>query len=156
MQIKDLLTADRVRVGLQVNSKKRALELISEVLGESSSDLSQNELFTSLINREKLGSTGLGHGVALPHGRVTNIERAMGAFIRLDNPIDFDAIDGAPIDLIFTLVVPEHSTNEHLSLLAQLAQMFSDTQFCEALRSAENDTQLLELLLHWQPEAENA
>ena len=114
MNITDLLIPERVTCCHDVGSKKRLLEYISELLANSSLKLSQNDIFNALLSREKLGSTGLGKGVAIPHGRMTSLEKPVCAFVKLDTPIDFDASDGQPVDLIFTLLVPEDSTEEHL------------------------------------------
>ena len=148
MQIVDILAPSRVVRDAQVTSKKRALELLSELLAGSDPGLGQSEVFASLLGREKLGSTGLGHGVALPHGRLAGCQRPYGALLLLETPIDFDAVDGEPVDLLFAMVVPEASTDEHLQLLAQLAEMFSDPAFCERLR-ASDPPGLLKLLGDW-------
>jgi len=92
-------------------------------------------IFDSLIGRERLGSTGLGHGVALPHGRFNQSQRAVGAFVKLKKGVDFDAIDRQPVDLVFGLLVPDHYTDEHLKILAYLAEMFSDRAFGNVQRS---------------------
>ncbi len=135
MEISQLLSAERVVCNVAVSSKKRALEaasnLLAEVCGASMSDI---EIFDGLIAREKLGSTGLGHGVAIPHGRFNDVTEAVAVFIKFEQGIDFDAIDGAPVDLVFALMVPQESTEEHLQLLASLAEMFSDATVRERLR----------------------
>jgi PTS system nitrogen regulatory IIA component len=151
MNITDLITAERVVCNREVSSKKRGLELLGELIAKGQEDLSVREIFESLIGRERLGSTGLGHGVALPHGRLNQSKRALGAFLKLRQGIDFDAIDKQPVDLIFALLVPEHFTDEHLKILAYLAEMFSDQGFCEQLRAADSDQALYERLIHWQP-----
>ncbi len=148
MNITELLNQERVSCCPQVGSKKRLLEHISELLARNVPQLSRNEIFDSLINREKLGSTGLGKGVAIPHGRLTALERPLSAFIRLDKPIEFDAADGQPVDLVFALIVPENSTEEHLQILAGIAALFSNPAFCSAVRDCSNDACLLELLTH--------
>jgi PTS system nitrogen regulatory IIA component len=150
MNMTDLITAKRIACGEAVASKKRVLELLGELIVEDQIDLTAREVFDTLIGRERLGSTGLGHGVALPHGRLGQIQQAIGAFIKLNDGIDFDAIDRQPVDLIFALLVPEHFTDEHLKILAYLAEMFSDTAFCQQLRSAESNEALFEHLRHWQ------
>jgi PTS system nitrogen regulatory IIA component len=148
MNISDLLTPERVACNLKANSKKRALELLSNLLHNELSEISEEKIFESFIERERLGSTGLGHGVALPHARMKGQKEAIGAFIKLDHKIDYDSIDKQPVDLLFALLVPEHFTDEHLKILAQLAEMFGNTSICEGLRNSENSTQLLELLTH--------
>lgn len=150
MHIADLLTADRVACGDPSASKKRVLEQMSKLIAGGQQTLNQTEVFDSLIARERLGSTGLGHGVAIPHGRVKNGTETVGAFIQLQTPIDFDAVDGEPVDLLFGLLVPEQSTQEHLELLAQLAEMFSDAQFVSGLRAATSGADLHARLSQWR------
>ena len=132
------------------SSKKRTLDLLSRLLAGALLDYSEGELFDSLINRERLGSTGLGNGVALPHGRLAGLEAPLAAFVTLsDGGVDFDAIDNQPVDLLFALLVPEESTDEHLQILARLATMFSDAEFCASLRACTNTQQCLDLISHW-------
>jgi PTS system nitrogen regulatory IIA component len=150
MNITDLLVPDRVSCRENVGSKKRLLEYVSELLANSSPELSQNEIFNALINREKLGSTGLGKGVAIPHGRIASLGRPVCAFIKLASPVDFDATDGQPVDLIFTLLVPEDSTEEHLQVLSTIAEIFSNAGISMALRQCETDSCLLEQLCQWE------
>lgn len=156
MQIQDLLSPQRVRYCQEVSSKKRALERISELLADIAPDLTRDEIFDCLIERERLGSTGLGKGVAIPHGRINGLQEPVGAFIRLDEGIDFDAIDGLPVDLLFALLVPSESTKEHLGLLAQLAGMFASSPFCARLRESRSDDELYSLINHWEPSRETA
>lgn len=151
MHISQLLSADRVACCAQSASKKRVLEQLSGLIASGQADLSQTEVFDSLIARERLGSTGLGHGVAIPHGRVKNGTRTVGAFVKLSQPVDFDSVDGQPVDLLFGLLVPEQSTEEHLQLLAQLAQMFSDPEFVARLRQSDSAAGLYQLISQWQP-----
>lgn len=153
MRIADLLTVDRVACGDPSTSKKRVLEQLSALIAGGQQALNPSEVFDSLIARERLGSTGLGHGVAIPHGRVKHGTATVGAFIKLQTPIDFDAIDGQPVDLLFGLLVPEQSTQEHLQLLAQLAEMFSDPAFVARLRGATSTAELYDQLSHWKPPA---
>ena len=130
----DLVSAARVGCHATVSSKKRALEAVSQLMAADIPDLTETEIFDRLIEREKLGSTGLGHGVALPHGRMREVSRAYGALLHLDQAIDFDAIDGQPVDLVFALLVPESATEEHLQLLGALAGLFSDDVQCRRIR----------------------
>jgi len=149
MNISDILKPDCVSCAVSSPSKKRALEQLSNLIIDDNPELTGGEIFESLISREKLGSTGIGHGVAIPHGRVHTDGKSIGAFIQLSNDIDYDSIDSKPVDLMFGLLVPEHSTDEHLQILSTLAQMFSDEPFCEKLRSAENPEVLYSLLTQW-------
>ena len=150
MNITDLLMPDRVSCRDDLGSKKRMLEYVSELLAGSSPELTQNEIFDALINREKLGSTGLGKGVAIPHGRIASLERPVCAFVKLATPVDFDATDGQPVDLIFTLLVPEDSTEEHLQVLSTIAEIFSNAGISKALRQCDTGSCLLEQLCQWE------
>ena len=150
MNITDLLTPERVLCQDNVGSKKRLLEQLSELLAGSSPGLSQQEIFDALLNREKLGSTGLGKGVAIPHGRMATLEQPVCSFIKLQTPVDFDASDGQAVDLVFTLLVPEDSTEEHLQVLSTIAEIFSNTDICSALRACEAASCLLEQLYRWE------
>ncbi|MEX2524523.1 MAG: PTS IIA-like nitrogen regulatory protein PtsN [Gammaproteobacteria bacterium] len=139
MQISEILSPDRVRCDIDNQSKKAALETLSSLIADADSGISQGEVFDSLIARERLGSTGLGEGIALPHGRLKNADHALGAFIRLRSAIDYDAVDQKPVDLLFALLVPEESTEEHLQILSKLAELFSKPEMLGKLRS-EGDT----------------
>ncbi len=155
MDITDLITRERIICDSEVASKKRVIEILSELLATGQSDLAARPIFDSLIGRERLGSTGLGHGVALPHGRFNQSQLAIGAFVKLRKGVDFDAIDRQPVDLVFGLLVPDHYTDEHLKILAYLAEMFSDRVFCQQLREADSDRLLFERLRDWKPAAIN-
>ena len=146
MLISDLLTPERIRFDVHSSSKKRLLELISRELARNSQSLSEREIFESLCARERLGSTGLGNGVAIPHGRVKGSETVQASFIRLKKPLPFDAVDGKPVDLLFAMTVPEQCNEDHLKLLAQVAELFSDPDLLKKLRQAENSGTLLQLL----------
>ena len=150
MDLIDLLAPSRVVAGAGVTSKKRLLENLARLLADGAGEERERQLFDSLCAREKLGSTGLGLGVAIPHGRTAAIPAATGAFLRLAEPIDFGASDGQPVDLVFALAVPQHFTNQHLLLLSQLAEMFSDAAFCARLRAAADGASLMALLNEWQ------
>ncbi|MBS3785192.1 MAG: PTS sugar transporter subunit IIA [Gammaproteobacteria bacterium] len=150
MELATLIDSQRVRCGADVTSKKRSLELLSELLTDDLDTTSARAVFEGLTLRERLGSTGLGHGVALPHSRGASIEAPRAAVIRLEKPIDFDAVDKEPVDLIFALLVPESSNDEHLRILARLAEMFRDTAFCARLRACRSNTDLHSSLIEWQ------
>jgi PTS system nitrogen regulatory IIA component len=153
MDMTDLITRERIVCDSEVTSKKRVIEVVSELLATGQADLGARPIFDSLIGRERLGSTGLGHGVALPHGRFNQSQQAIGAFVKLKQGVDFDAIDRQPVDLVFGLLVPDHYTDEHLKILAYLAEMFSDRAFCQQLRETSSDQALFEQLRDWQPVA---
>lgn len=146
MQLIDILARDRVAADVRVSSKKRLLEYLANLLAVDSGPGIERAIFEALIAREHLGSTGLGQGVAIPHGRVGGDIPPTAAFIRLKSAIDFDAPDGEPIDLVLALVVPEHFTDQHLSLLAQVAELFSHPEVCTELRAASDAQQLFERL----------
>jgi len=149
MQISALLSPARVACHQDSSSKKRTLELLSQLLSAALPAYPEGELFDSLISRERLGSTGLGHGVALPHGRINGLEAPIAAFVSLKNSIDYDALDSEPVDLLFALLVPAESTDEHLQILARLAAMFSDTELCRALRECDSSQKCLDCIHHW-------
>ncbi len=152
--ITELLPASNVLVDLDVGSKKRVFEHVG-LLFENNQHVGRSEVFDSLFAREKLGSTGLGQGVAIPHGRISKLRDATGAMIRLKQPIPFDAPDGKPVDLIFVLLVPERATDMHLEILSTLAQMLSDKPFRDAMLAAPDAEALHQLIVKWQPHAEN-
>jgi PTS system nitrogen regulatory IIA component len=151
MNIADLLVPERVVCDIRDASKKRVLQNMAELIASHGCRLSGNDIFESLIGRERLGSTGLGHGVAIPHARISGAKNTFGAFIKLNEGIDYDAPDHQPVDLLFALLVPEHSTQEHLGILAQLAEMFSNTEFCQRLRECSSAQELYTTLSGWQP-----
>jgi PTS system nitrogen regulatory IIA component len=146
MNISELLIPERIACCPQIGSKKRLLETISELLARKVPQLGKNEIFNSLISREKLGTTGLGRGVAIPHGRLGGLQRPVCAFIKLEQPIEFDALDGQPVDLVFALIVPEDSSDDHLQILSAIAALFSSPAFCSRLRECGDDACLFQLL----------
>lgn len=150
MRLSDIITPERVACDVTANSKKRALEQLSELIASGQDDLTGTEVFDSLLARERLGGTGVGHGVAIPHGRLERSRRAIGAFVTLQQGVDFDASDNEPVDLLFALIVPAESTDEHLQVLAMLATMFSDEQLRREARAADSDPRLYALLMDWQ------
>ena len=147
MKLNAILSADRVVSGISVTSKKKALEELSKLLGKGAGELSATDIFNGLTAREKLGSTGLGHGVAIPHGRMAGVGNSVGAFLRLKHPVDYDAHDGQAVDLVFGLVVPVAATEEHLKHLAAIAEKFSEEEFCKKVRAAKDDKALHGLLV---------
>lgn len=148
MNISDIISPDRVVCDLDATSKKRALEQLSDMLASSS--ITPQDVVDSLIARERLGSTGIGYGVAIPHGRIKNTDHAIAAFVQLHEAIDFDAADDQAVDLLFALLVPENSTSEHLELLAELAEMFSDKAFRDKLRATKDRDAIYNLLSSWK------
>ena len=150
MQVSELLELERISCNVHAASKKRVLEQLSELLAGNQTELTQTQVFDSLLSRERLGSTGLGHGVAIPHGRVKDSDKTLIALLKLDHGIDYDAVDNQPVDLLFALLVPEHSTDEHLQLLSQLAEMLSNQELVKQLRAATNSRSLLNAITGWQ------
>jgi PTS system nitrogen regulatory IIA component len=140
------INLDAIRLNDDSSSKKRVLEHAAKLLSRNDSDLA-NDIFDRLLERERLGSTGLAGGVALPHARMPGIENTRGAFIRLDEGVDFDALDQQPVDLIFALMVPEDAPDTHLQILAKLAALFGDATKANALRKASPEG-ALDLLQH--------
>ncbi len=161
MDICQLITPDRVKCLDNIGSKKRALESLSQLLASGVEGIDPTRIFHQLIERERLGSTSLGHGVALPHGRLSLLQNpitdiadisqsiTLGCFIKLDQGVDFDSPDTMPADLLFGLLVPEDCTDEHLQVLASLAKMFSDITLCEKLRNCHTNQDLFAELSNW-------
>jgi PTS system nitrogen regulatory IIA component len=143
-QIAALLSPDRIVLDLDVASKTALFDAMGGVL-ERDAGLARGAVSASLAAREKLGSTGLGQGVAIPHGRIRGLARAIGAFARLAPAVAFDAPDGKPVSQVFVLLVPEQATEAHLQLLSELAQMFSERSFRDALAQAADAQAVLDL-----------
>lgn len=146
----------RIDCSCQAGSKKRVLERVGELLSAAAPNLSEEDVFAQLLERERLGSTGLGHGIALPHARMKDIDQACGALIRLEAGIDFDAIDGQPVDLVFGLLVPHEATQEHLQLLARLASLFSNAEFRGQLREASDAEAFMAIIRNESAHQESA
>ncbi|MBZ0222784.1 MAG: PTS sugar transporter subunit IIA [Dokdonella sp.] len=142
MPFLDLLSADRVRADLVAGDKDALLDQLAGLLCDGDRTVARD----ALRARERLGGTGLGHGVAIPHGRSAAIEHASAAFVRLATPVDFGADDGVPVDLVAALLVPAHFTDQHLKLLAELAELFSNSEITSALRNAGDAQTLLATL----------
>ena len=140
----NILSVEQVLLDLDAGSKKRVFEQAG-MLFEARLGVARSVIFDSLFAREKLGSTGLGQGVAIPHGRIKGLKQAAGAVIRLASPIPFDSPDGRPVNLLFVLLVPEQATEEHLQILSELAQRFSERSFREALASAADAEAVVKL-----------
>jgi len=146
MTINDILAAERILLDAPATSKKRALESVSELLATGMNEPGAKEIFDCLLGRERLGSTGLGQGVALPHARVPGLAHPTGVFLRLREAIDYDAPDGEPVDLLFGLLVPEASTAQHLQILSELAENFASADIRERLRNVASAHEVSELL----------
>lgn len=143
MIINDIISLDRTQCSIDCNSKKRIFEVISEIAVEQSPDLDQVEVLTSLLAREKMGSTGIGHGIAIPHGKIKGLSNMMAVIITTSQPIDFDAIDNKPVDIFFAILVPEEQTDTHLQALSGIAKKLSDKDIVKAIRKANTKNELV-------------
>lgn len=150
MQLTDFLTTDRIACDINAHSKKRALEELSKLISHDQNSISATDIFDCLLSRERLGSTGIGFGVAIPHGRLKDSNHTTAALIQLNHGIDFDAVDNQPVDLLFALVVPDKATEEHLKILALLAAMFKEDELRAQLREAKNPEDVMQLVREWQ------
>ena len=145
MNLTRLISIDRIECNPDIRSKKRVLEKLSDLLA-TASDQSAMNIFDKLIERERLGSTGLGHGIALPHGRLGQGDDIIAAFIKLPEAISFDSADGKPVDLLFALLVPEAKNNEHLQTLAAVAKFFQDENNQQGIRDASTQEEIFQQL----------
>ncbi|MDP2831788.1 MAG: PTS IIA-like nitrogen regulatory protein PtsN [Pseudomonadota bacterium] len=148
--ITPLLTLANIQSECETSSKKRLFEQAAQLV-QASRSVPAGEVFESLFSREKLGSTALGYGIAIPHGRIKHLNETACAFLRLKTPIDFDAPDGEPVDLVFVLLAPAAATDVHLQILGELAAMFSDETFRALLRAAPDAATLHRLITEWTP-----
>lgn len=151
MEVSDLLAVDSVVADFRVTSKKQALQEMSRHAANITG-LDERAIFDILLEREQLGTTGVGDGLAIPHGRLQGLEKIYGFFARLEKPIDFDSIDDRPVDLIFLLLAPEGAGADHLKALARISRLLRGPSFCEKLRGA-NNRDALYALLSQAPEA---
>ncbi len=149
-RIARLLPPTNVVTGMSVTSKKRLFEQAG-LLFENNHGLERGKVFDSLFARERLGSTGLGEGVAIPHGRIKGLKEALAAVVRLSEPIPFDAPDGQPVRLLVFLLVPENATEEHLEILSELAELLSDRSIRESLLGCDDPAQLHRIMSTWTP-----
>jgi PTS system nitrogen regulatory IIA component len=147
--ISKILLPDNILLDNESTSKKRVFERVG-LLFENNQQIARSQVFDSLFAREKLGSTGLGQGVAIPHGRIAKLREATAAFVMTSHPIPFDAPDGQPVNLIFVLLVPERANDLHLQILGELAQMFSDTQFRNNLLGCNDTASIHQLFYDWK------
>ena len=145
MSITSLLATDRIYTDADISSKKRLLEFIAEKASEGIS-LPKNTIFNKLLERERLGSTGLGQGFAVPHARLDDLDETHACFVKLDTPIKYDAMDHQPVDLIFVLLIPDVCTEEHLQILANLAKIFSQPQVPNQIRRCHSADEIINLI----------
>lgn len=150
--ISKILSPENILLDAESTSKKRVFERVG-MLFENQMQIARSQVFDSLFAREKLGSTGLGQGVAIPHGRIPKLREATAAMVRTTHPIPFDSPDGQPVTLIFVLLVPELATDLHLQLLGQLAEMFSDEDFRKKLLGCEEAASMHQLFCDWHSAA---
>lgn len=148
--VSTLLKPENVFSSLEASSKKRLFELVGQAL-QASEGVAAKEVFESLSSREKLGCTALGHGIAIPHGRIKELKETACAFVRTKEPIDFDAPDSVPVDLMFILLAPAAASDLHLQILAELAQMFSEKDMRDKMRAASDAEALYQLIREWTP-----
>jgi Phosphotransferase system mannitol/fructose-specific IIA domain (Ntr-type) len=142
MQIESLLTQQRTLCHVTCTSKKRSLEVLASLIAEGCDGINADELFQQLVARERLGSTGIGEGIAIPHCRFKTAGATIGALMTLATPIDFDSVDSQPVDVIFAMLVPENAENAHLQTLAMLAEHLQNPRFVQSLRRAETGDDL--------------
>lgn len=145
MPLTDFLTPEAVVPSLRVASKKQALQDVAAKAAELSG-LSEREIFDTLLQRERLGSTGIGQGIAIPHGKVPSISRVYGLFARLATPVDFESVDGQPVDLVFVLLAPEHAGADHLKALAKISRLLRDPGVVAKLRGTDDPQGLYAIL----------
>ena len=147
MSLETILPPERTLFAVPGGSKKRVLEFFSTFIAQNTPSLDSQEVFSRLIGRERLGSTGIGNGVAIPHARNPHCKAPVAGFIKLQEPIDFDAVDGEPVDLLFVLLVPEEADDSHLALLAQVAGIMNDADTRNRLRHSASQRELHETLI---------
>ena len=153
MELSDLIGLEGVVPTLKASSKKQALQELA-VVASQACGIHEREIFDVLLERERLGTTGVGKGIAIPHGKLANLDRLYGVFARLAQPIDFEAIDDQPVDLIFLLLAPESAGADHLKALARISRLFRDDTICAKLRGASRAEALYALLT--EPAASHA
>jgi PTS system nitrogen regulatory IIA component len=146
MEIKDILHPDCTLCTVQGTSKKRVLELISQIANQYLMDIDQATILSSLTCREKMGSTGIGNGIALPHGRLHDLENVVAILVTSEKPIDYDAIDNAPVDIFFAILVPENKASEHLGTLSAIATKLNNKSTLSLMRKAKTDQELFKAI----------
>jgi PTS system nitrogen regulatory IIA component len=145
MTISALLSPQRIFLDTEISSKKKLLELIANIVADQT-QMPESAIYNNLLNRERLGSTGLGHGFAVPHARVENLDKTIGCLFRLKEPVNFESPDNQPVDLVFTIIIPQEATEEHLIILSSLASIFSQTDVCEAIRGATSRDEIAQII----------
>ncbi|AFT77306.1 nitrogen regulatory IIA protein [Alteromonas macleodii str. 'Black Sea 11'] len=146
MDIQAIVSLDRTECAVQCNSKKRILEIIADIAAKQNENIDQATVLNSLMARERMGSTGIGNGIALPHGRLAGLEKVIAIVVTSTPAIDFDALDEKPVDIFFALLVPEEQTEGHLQTLATVAGKLSDKETIKAIRRATTSDEILSAL----------
>ena len=148
MYLKSILSSDCTQCAVLFNSKKRILQYISQLAHQKYPELSAQDILDSLLVREKLGSTGIGNGIALPHGRLKGITKSVAIFLITEKPLNYDAIDNKPVDIFCAVLIPEQQCQEHLSTLSEIAKLLSDKSLVKQLRHCETNETLYELIMN--------
>lgn len=146
MVINDIISLDRTQCLVECQSKKRIFEVISEIAVQQSPELDQVEVLSSLLGREKMGSTGIGNGIAIPHGKIRGLANMIAVIVTSNKPIEFDAIDSQPVDIFFAILVPEEQTDKHLQALSGIARKLSNKDTVRAVRQATNKNEIVAAL----------
>jgi len=146
MTLQNILTLDCTQCAVPASSKKRLLEQICQLAADKLGDSNPSDLLESLLNRERIGSTGIGNGIAIPHGRLNNTDKAIAVFLTTEQAIDFDAIDNKPVDIFICLFVPQNNTQEHLETLQSIAKLLSDRKTAKQVRKCTNKREMFNLI----------
>ena len=147
MRLSEILSLDCTKSAVQCTSKKRALEMISEIVAMRTGQ-NPTELFECMLSREKVGSTGIGNGIAIPHARMHSTDQAIAVLLQCESPIEFDSIDNRPVDLLFALLVPDAQCKEHLKTLSSMAERLNNKQVIKQLRKAKSDQELYDIMVN--------
>lgn len=146
MNLQAILSTSRTQCAVQCNSKKRILEIISQLAVENNRDIEPETVLAALMHRERMGSTGIGNGIAIPHGRLANLDHVMAIVVTSEPAIDFDAIDDKPVDIFFALLVPEDQSEGHLQVLAGVAGKLADKERIKLIRKAQSSDDIMQAL----------
>ena len=147
MRLSEILSLDCTKSAVQCTSKKRALEMISEIVAVHTGQ-NPTELFECMLSREKVGSTGIGNGIAIPHARMHSTDQAVAVLLQCESPIEFDSIDNRPVDLLFALLVPDAQCKDHLKTLSRMAERLNNKQVLRQLRKAKSDQELYDIMVN--------
>ncbi len=145
MTVSALLSPQAIFLDTEISSKKKLLQLIANIVADRT-QLPESSIYNNLLNRERLGSTGLGMGFAVPHARLADLDKTAACFFRLKEAVNFEAPDNRPVDLVFTIIIPDEATEEHLLILSSLARIFSREEVCEAIRNAASKDEIAQII----------